>query len=326
MKKRTIVGAALLAPVLLFTACAGGNSNLALSANWYASSDITTNISGTKESLEYSVVFESTGTDAYAVDYDDGVYTAELVSENVTVGNTQEPGYHLRTTLTMTGRYTVNGATGEDFTDTVVSDVWFRNVTTELQPIRSVKTVQCHTPNANAQSTDEAYTYYEYTYTAEYDHAMTKADITIDYVQPERDDVSRSTPLSGTGTYLDNEQILFALRGLNMTSAVALRTINPVTGIVTTLSATAPSSTTETMRFSVNGAGGDEDRSIAARSLSIQYSSANSGSAQQLVYAAKVTDANSNTYRNVLLRMETSVIHSLGTLRYTLTSAQFNEK
>ena len=71
---------------------------------------------------------------------------------------------------------------------------------------------------------------YEYTYTTEYNADCTQATITIEYTQPEElETVEKVVSLSGDGSFLDNETILFAMRGVSTSSAASFRTINPVT-------------------------------------------------------------------------------------------------
>ena len=64
---------------------------------------------------------------------------------------------------------------------------------------------------------------------------------------------------------------------------------------------------------------------LAATKVTLRYDGSNSGQAQTLVYARK-TDSHSNTYRNVLLRMDVPIVQSLGTLQYTLNKATFTNK
>ena len=206
MKKRRFACLALAAPVLLLAGCAGGTSRLTLSANWYSASDITSNISNTSEKLEYSVSFESTGTDALTLSYDPGKYTVELRNDTVNTGTRVEQCYYLSTRLEITGRYIVNGETGEDFTDVVTSEAWFLDVTTELRPVKSVKKVLTHsTTNSAPDKPENAYTVYEYTYTTTYNEDCSEAQIKIEYTQPEEVPVQEVTvDVTGDGSYLDN--------------------------------------------------------------------------------------------------------------------------
>ena len=304
MKKRRFACLALAAPVLLLAGCAGGTSRLTLSANWYSASDITSNISNTSEKLEYSVSFESTGTDALTLSYDPGKYTVELRNDTVNTGTRVEQCYYLSTRLEITGRYIVNGETGEDFTDVVTSEAWFLDVTTELRPVKSVKKVLTHsTTNSAPDKPENAYTVYEYTYTTTYNEDCSEAQIKIEYTRPEEVPVQEVTvDVTGDGSYLDNETILFSCG---------------MTAVPTTESG-------KQYTFAVNGA--SEDRTPDVYSFAIGYSGNYAGQTQELTYAAKVTEGGVNTYRNVLLEMRVPALQSLGTLVYKLTSAEFNGK
>ncbi len=328
MKKRRFACLALAAPVLLLAGCAGSTSRLTLSANWYAATDNTNNISGTSEKLEYTVKFEPTGTDALTLSYDPGTYTVELRNDTIDTGTRQQQCYYLSTRLEITGRYTVNGETGEDFTDVVTSEAWFLDVTTELRPVKSVKKVLTHSAvSSTPDSPENAYSVYEYTYTTTYNEDCTQAQIKIEYTRPEEVPVQETTvDVTGNGSYLDNETILFAMRGISPSVASTFRTINPVTQTQVNCGMTAVPTTEsgKAYTFAVNGA--SADRTLDVYSFTIGYSGNYAGQTQELTYAAKVTEGGVNTYRNVLLEMRVPVLQSLGTLVYQLTSAEFNSK
>lgn len=328
MKKRRFACLALAAPVLLLAGCAGGTSRLTLSANWYSASDITSNISNTSEKLEYSVSFESTGTDALTLSYDPGKYTVELRNDTVNTGTRVEQCYYLSTRLEITGRYIVNGETGEDFTDVVTSEAWFLDVTTELRPVKSVKKVLTHsTTNSAPDKPENAYTVYEYTYTTTYNEDCSEAQIKIEYTRPEEVPVQEVTvDVTGDGSYLDNETILFAMRGISPSVASTFRTINPVTQTQVSCGMTAVPTTESGKQYTFAVNGTSEDRTPDVYSFTIGYSGNYAGQTQELTYAAKVTEGGVNTYRNVLLEMRVPALQSLGTLVYKLTSAEFNGK
>lgn len=330
MKKSHLACIALAAPALLLAGCTSGVSRLTLSANWYANSDTTVGISGTYEELQYSVTFEAkdaSPSDQLSVSYEPGVYTSKLVNSTVETAEGVMPCYYLSTRLEITGRYTLNGVTGEDFTDVVTSEAWFLDVTTELRPVKSVKNVLTHSAVSASPSTlEDGIMVYEYTYTTNYNADCSQATVVIDYTKPDNaTKVEKTIDLSGNGSYLDNETILFAMRGVSTSAACSFRTINPVTQAQSGIGMSAvPTAESKTYTFSVNGT--SAERTLNAYSFSLGYSGSNPGQPQELVYAAKVTDGNANTYRNVLLEMRVPVLQSLGTLVYRLTDAQFNDK
>lgn len=324
MKKR-LAALALIAPIACLCACSGASA-LSLGANWYRQTDTTTGISGTSENLEYSVTFTSAGNDAFYVTYDEGTYETALTSETVTLSDgTSEMGYRYYTEYAISGRYTVNGETGETFYDSITSEVIFRNVAEGLQPIRSLKTVKSTSPvSISPKTLEEAYRVYEYTYEVTYDNPISEAQIVYTRTLPSEKVTEKTVAIKTKGSYLDNEQILFALRGLDMSASASFVSINPLDMQTSTVAITSPTATSETLTLNLNGE--TSLHTIDAYSVSLAYSGGTfTGQPQTLVYAKK-QDVNDNTYRNVLIRMSVPVLQSLGTLNYTLIKAEFNGK
>lgn len=322
MKKRNLACLALAAPFLALTACSGGMSSLALSANWYAQVDSTIQ-PDTNETLSYAVSFEAAAENTF-LSYGEGTYTMHLTTETTGLADgTSDLCYHLHAELSVPVTFTVNGET-ESFTDSVISDVYFHGSKERLlQPVRSEKYVLTHSPvSASPSSLEGAYSAYEYTYMTTYDASCANADIKIEFTQPEDvNAITDSVELTGSGTYLDNEEIIFAMRGVSMSSTSAFRSINPVKRAVETVTMSeAPASASERLTFSLNGE--SAEREITTYTFSLGYSGSNPGQPQTYTYAG-VTSANDNLYRSALLRMEVPVLYSLGTLRYTLVSAVF---
>ena len=339
MKKIRLAGLMLLAPLTLLCACSGGVP-LSFAANWNRNT-ADSSVSNTREELVYEVTFTPSETPAgtLTAEYDEGTYTTLLENKNLTLsdGSSQE-GYVYTTKLTISGRFRLGSEVSETFTDTVTSTVSFLSASQRLKPVKSEKEVVSTSPVASSPSSlENAFTTYHYTYDVSYDAGLTTAtavytDLT-EYKTEEgetvrRDPETREYDITGDPTYLDNEQILFALRGLNLSSAAAtFRTINQVMGIVaevsTSANSSAASSVKENVDFTMNGEAVKQE--IDAVEVPLTYLTTPSGQSQTLVYAA-TTDANSNTYRNVLLRMEVPVLQSLGTLVYTLKEAAFADK
>ncbi len=321
MKKRHLACLALAAPVFALSACTTGTAGLALSANWFLRTGDTPT-SSANETLEYTVSFRAEASNTFLT-YEEGSYQTVLTAENTALADgSSEMCYHLTSTLSIPVVYTVNGESAR-FEDSVVSDVWFRDVSHSLQPVRSVKKVVTHTPvTTEPTSLDSAYSAYEYTYTVTYDAGCTTASIETVYTQPEAQPHSETVSIASSGgTFFDNEQILFALRGVSFSSGFSFQTINPVKYATATVStAETPASAEETLPFSIDGTEGDH--TLTTYTFSIGYGGTNPGQPQTLTYAG-VTDANNNLYRSALLRMEAPVMNSLGTLVYELKSATF---
>ncbi len=330
MKKIRLAGLLLLAPLTLLSACSGGTP-LSFTANWYRNTALGGSVNDTLEELTYEVSFTPAENDSsFSVEYDTGTYTTRLINANIALsdGSTKE-GYIYTTELTISGRYRLGSEVSEDFSDRVSSSVSFLPVTDGLKPVKSEKEVFSTSPIVSLPETLEgAIETYHYTYAVSYDAALTTAtavytDLNAETPAPE----TREYAIDGTTTYLDNEQILFALRGLSLSSVATFRTVNSVMGIVTEVSTgtstTGPTSLKESVDFTMDGTAVKTE--IDAVQVPIIYQSTPSGQQQDLVYAA-TTDTNNNTYRNVLLRMEVPVLQSLGTLVYRLKEAAFTTK
>ena len=330
MKKIRLAGLILLAPLTLLCACSGGTP-LSFTANWYRNTALGGSVNDTLEELTYEVSFTPAENDSsFSVEYDTGTYTTRLINANIALsdGSTKE-GYIYTTELTISGRYRLGSEVSEDFSDRVSSSVSFLPVTDGLKPVKSKKEVLSTSPIVSLPETLEgAIETYHYTYDVSYDAALTTAtavytDLNAETPAPE----TREYAIDGTTTYLDNEQILFALRGLSLSSVATFRTVNSVMGIVTEVSTgtstTGPTSLKESVDFTMDGTAVKTE--IDAVQVPIIYQSTPSGQQQDLVYAA-TTDTNNNTYRNVLLRMEVPVLQSLGTLVYRLKEAAFTTK
>lgn len=321
MKKRNLACLAFAVPFLTMTACTAGTASLAISPNWFLNTG-DDYISNANETLEYSVSFEPSSTNT-TLTYGEGTYKTVLSAETITLADgSTEMCYRFHTELSIPVTYTLGEET-KSFDDAVRSDVWFRDAKHSLQPVKSEKYVLSHTPMQSSapSSVDSLYTTYEYTYTVEYNADLTNADTTATYTQPETDPITQAIELSGSGTYLDNEQILFALRGVNMSSTSSFRSINPAKKAVETVGMTeTPSSAAEKLTFEMNGE--TAEREITTYTFSLGYGGTNPGATQKYTYAG-VTDANNNIYRCALLRMEVPVLNSMGTLRYTLVKATF---
>ncbi len=325
MKKIRIAGLLLLAPLTLLCACSNA-SPLTFAANWYKNTSITT-VSDTYEKLEYAVTFTpAEGTAALSVEYDAGTYTTELKNETLTLSDgTVAEGYVLTSDLKISGRYKLGGMTGETFRDFTHSVVKFLPTNEKLRPVESVKTVHSTSPlSANPNSLENATKLSHFTLAMKYEADLSKATQTFtDLAAKDAEPVVTEFDVSGKDTFLDNEQIAFALRGLDLSVGASFRTINTVMSSVQTVSVSATAAT-EDVQFEMDGKQ-MEKTAITVYETTVKYNTTLSGASQTVFYAA-TTSANGNLYRNVPLRYESPLIQSLGTLTYSLTKAQFATK
>ncbi len=328
MKKIKSATLLLLLPLALLSACGGGIQRVEIASNWYRNTSLGDYIANTREELEYAVTLtEATPHNGLTVGYS-GVYTTLLTNRELE--NTGREGYVLETSLTVHVSFTFDGKTTElPEPDTVTTRVEFLPVGDNLRPVRSVKEAKTHVPVEAPTSLADCYADYRYTYAVEYNDARTEAVVTYTDHLPDADGkipepVTRTVNIDGKTTYLDNEQILFALRGMKLTVAPLFRSINPTMGTVQEVTLReATKEVTEAVSFERNGEPFSSD-ALPAYEIRPAYRN-NIGQPYTVVIAKKTSDTD-NTFRCVPLRMEYPVLRSLGTMRYTLTKATFTEQ
>ncbi len=325
MKPKKLAPLALALPLALLAACAAADPGLAFSARWFPSPSHPDQTKAS-ETLEYTVStaeIENKQPDALYAEYE-GNYRATL---EYTVYNSV-PSYHFTGDFTAAVTYT-----GQDaITETVRSEVWFaleNDKTAPMRPFYSVRTVDSVVPDVSAEGSP--LTHYHYTFAVTYDWEADKAAVKFDNLLGDGTDSFRkdgakdeeaTVDLRGNGTYLDNEEILFALRGVSLEGGVSFRSINPVKDKtyrcvpVSTQTSTAVEYETNFMQN-----GNEVKEKIDAHRITIGYTEGNTGSPRTYVYADTVSGE--NTYRNVLLEMREPLIGGMGTLVYTLSAAKF---
>ncbi len=324
MKPKRFFSLFALAPLALLAGC-GGTVALSFSPNWYAKTT-SENLTGTYEHLVYDVTFKSNGGD-YAVEYDTGTYETTLTDDpTFSLNGKTYAAYHLHTELSLTGRYFYKNEAEEAFEDSMISDVWFLSAGASLQPLKSEKYVHSTVP-AVEPTTENLTRTFDYTYTVAYSEDRSSAEYTMDIAAPEENKgkTQDTIELETDGTFLDNEEIAFALRGIDYTSStpITFNTIDPQTNRCLSVSGSSPSAEQETVSFSINGETINE--TIPTAHIELSYNTSNPGPTRTFVYAAKTSDSE-NRFRNVLISFESPIIQSLGTLTYTLKEATFNDK
>ena len=342
MKKKLLAGASLALSAVLLTACNTVNQKLEFNTNWALNTLIDTPISSV-ETLTYDVDFDAASffqEEYYQVAYCKDIEGNKKLGVYETRLEGKADGYLYTTTLTLPVVYTFGGASTL-FEDTGTSTVEFRTAQKSLEPIKSTKRVVCHSPvNAEPTKAEGCYVSYDYEVIIEYNADCTGGTMTqIDYSAAGTLYDKAAYPNGKTTnfeidketySYLDNEQLLFALRGLSNTeisSAQKVNVYNASTKIVETVSVTPSSTDSEKFSFTINGTPiGDTPITYTPVSISTPlpsiFASTNTGAAQELHYAQTV-DPSLNTYRNVMLYMEVPVAYNIGSLTYKLKNAVF---
>ena len=334
MKKKRIASLLLLAPLALFAACST-TPKLGLEANWFNQVSTKTIPDDFKETLEYKVTFEqstSSRNGNFSMDYPNGgTYTTTFEGGS----KDGKKIYVYSTTLTMQVQYTLNGEKSKLLDDVVTTRVQFMDVANELKPISSSRLVHATAPASTSSSPattlSAAYKKYDYKTEITYDHAKQRASFSLTYLTADGEkDVTknnienRSIKIKCKGTFFDNEQLIPALRAADLSSSMALYTIDPQECSLVKLSVkNGPTAVKIKQSVKLKADEVATEHEFDAYEIGLAYNKQNSGGTQTFTFAKRSKSADSNTNRNVLLKYKYPVIYSHGTLTYTLSTATF---
>jgi len=333
--KTLVILLACLLGVSTLSACTNENPT-SFRAYWTADATLPESL-GFSERLEYDVTFTA-GTSSlanYSVNYLNGKYETALTTKQVE--GSSEIIYVYETKLTMDVVYTYKTESTTPLKDSVTTRVEFRNADELLQPISSHKEFVCHSPMSSAASLEDCYQKYDYVIDTTYEGKKGATSVTsylLDDETGERLINSDGTFAIGEGTsykknftindkknaYLDNEQLLFAIRGIEANSSTSEKILvySPLTAAMQTINVSFSSSKSEEFTFNRNGV--DSKNSIEYYPVSLSISSKNPG-ATQTAWIAKKNASGENVHRNLMLRLITPLSYGLGSLTYSLTSA-----
>lgn len=334
MKKKLFAALCVALGSVMLVGCNQASQKLQFNTNWSLNTMNDTPIS-TVETLTYEVDFVGTTfmqADYFSVAYCKDENGNDKFGSYVTTLEGKGDGYLYTTTLTLPVSYTFGGETVV-FEDVITTSVEFKNTKLSLTPVSSIKTIACHTPrNSKPSSIDGCYIDYSYSVTTTYNADCT-AGTTVMLDTSEKGTLydKKKFPNGQTTefsidqekySYLDNEQLLFALRGLSNTSLATSKKVNVYNAskkTVQTVTITPETEDSEKYDFTVNGVALPENTAIDYTPVQIALPK---GAAQTLHYARTTDDAN-NTYRNVLLYMRVPVAYNIGYLEYSLKNAVF---
>lgn len=332
MKRKKILSlAALLLGASVLASCSG-SSHLSFNANWYYDTTANLDVNLSEETLGYEVVYESANglyAEHYTTTYGTGSYTTSLKTTEVE----GEYVYEYSTNFTIDVSYLLRstGESSETFTDEVQTLVRFKSVSGGLAPLYSYKKMVCHSPNGTeVKKLDHCYTYYNYTVETTYADgkgAATVTDFEGTYLNKKEGEEKAEKKDTFTAshedyTYLDNEQLLFALRGMAASSTKA-SVYSAYTESKQTISIDANKAIGGEFTFSEDG-GEAKKHNINYVPFSLTINSSTPG-ATQSVWVAETVAPTKNTYRNVILQIETPLSYGMGSLVYKLTSANFSK-
>lgn len=327
MKKKFLIALSAISACAVLLASCGSGSPTEFSANWYKYTATPTVLPNTSETLVYSVALQadSASNSVYSVNYTNGTYTTELTA----VSEEGESGllYCYTTRLEIDVQYFYNGFPDENvFTDVVETKAVFRNTQPgQLRPLYSEKSVYSHSPYGPQPSETKYYELYDYSVRIDYDKEENSG---VCVVTDRRETANAAEPsvknfsFSDGYSYIDNESLLFSIRGMSLTSSHQVQCYNSSLNAVQGIKITPSSEETQNFEFEINGV--KAARAISYYPTSVVAASSPSG-ATRTVWYASTTDSSNNLYRNVMLKLEDPVSYNLGTLEYTLVSASFTD-
>lgn len=313
MKKIVLALAAVLA-VSSFAACTTTDQKLIFNDYWEQNSLAPS--SSLEETLEYKVSFEKgSGLDAvgYSLSYGEGTYVTTLKS--------QGQGYVYTTSLTIPVTYQYEGDESATKTDSVQTEVVFQRSSNALRPVSSKKSVVSHTPiNSGAFSTESCFSPYNFSVETTYP-TEGKATSTVTYNKGEGDPDVVSSSFNFDGgkySYLDNEQLLLALRAISTsTSSGSVKIYNPYVETTQKIDLTFSEAVGAEFSYTLNGV--QAKTNITYRPVTIKIDDKNPGSSQT-AWIATTSNPENNEHRNVMLKLVTPLSYSLGELVYELVS------
>ena len=306
-----------------FAGCAGANQKIMFEPYW--NDNVSSGAIEIDETLTYSVKYDNENVSQlvnYTLDYTDGIYTTHLVGEKVN----GELIYTYTTELNINVKFTL-GSESKEFTDVMTSEVKFKFAS--LQPISSKKEFKSHSPNDGQSVTlKDCYEFYHYAVETTYLDDCTGGTTVIKNLDPDHPkDNDYSFEINQAKlTYLDNEQLLFALRGIRPTTTSAK--VNVYSPFVNTVQKVSISFATEETREATFSTDGKEAKknNITVRPASIVLDERNPGATQKAFVAKHSEAEGSNKNHNVLVYWETPIAYNLGTLQYNLQSMTYIKK
>jgi len=312
------------------SACEACSGNTKVSFKDYYLSDANHAVSEVNETLSYDVVHEGNNSyNGYKINYANGTYTTTLTKnkDNKDTPFNESETYTLVSKFSIDVTYEFNG-TSVEFTDTTNASVIFYAAKNSLQPLSSQKTVYSHSPSQNTPSKiEDCYTEYHQTITTEYNDACTGGKTTVvnhKFPNSQPDVQNFEIEDADKYTYLDNEQLLFALRCMTPTTSGKVQIYSPFVKSVQTIKTVFGSANTSQFHLKLNGATEKQTYEISYLPVNVDLEAKHNGATQE-VWIAETLNITNNEYRNVMLQYTTPLPFNLGKLQYKLVSANFTK-
>ena len=322
MKRKFLTTAvtALLATSML-SAC--GMSNKVTFMDFWKKSVAESVINTVTEVSEYNVSFTEGSNTSFSVAYQNGTYKTTFISEM----KDQKIVYTYTTEFSIQVQYTCAGETSEWLNDSVTTTVSFQSSNNGLKPISSEKHGINHSPLSIGPATiTTAYKKYDMSLKTIYDETCENATSTITDNLLDKNNVTTNTftVSHDSYNYLDNEQLLFAIRCLNLAenTSAKFRVYSPFANTTQKIKASCGAEVTKDFTFAIGGE--SATRNLAYYPVTVQLSAKNNNTGTpKTLWIAKTTDAQNNTYRNAMLRQEIPLSFNLGTLVFELKNTTF---
>lgn len=318
MKRKIFLAMTTVISALFLASCScdgcAGNPKVSFKDYYWKDADYA--VTEVNETLSYAVTHSGNNSyNDYTVHYSDGVYEMHLQK-------TGEDVYTLETNFSIGVSFEYGGVSTEVFQDSTSSTTTFYSAKNMLRPISSTKTVVSHSPAQNApEKLEDCYTLYNQTVTTVYDGA--KGTTTVVNNENQKS-ITTNFEFEDTDkyAYLDNEQLLFALRCMNPSATGKVQIYSPYANAVQVISTAFGSNVSGNFNLKLNGATESQAYQVSYTPVTLEIDAKLNGNTQT-VWIAKTTDTNNNTYRNVMLKYVAPLPLTLGEFTYNLVSATF---
>ena len=315
MRNKKILSIACLALSFSFlTACAGAPQKTNFNNAWNINSLVFEQID---ERLEYTVTFEKGESFGYDLSYSNGSYVSTLKSA---VDENGKNIYLYTTELSIDVTFTYGEQSSGILHDSVKTETAFYPAENGLAPISSKKWVTSHSPvGSKPSSLEDCYSAFTYEYAIMYNDGVGECTL-VNGGKTEKYSFHYDKE---TRSYLDATQMLLVLRARPVrTNSTRIRSYNPFTKSIQTIACVARASAEGEFEYYKNGSETKEKQTISYRPFQFQLDENRPGFAQT-AWIANTTNLELNTHRNVMLRLETPIYHSMGMLVYQLVSASY---
>lgn len=250
---------------------------------------------------------------------------------------TKEKVYALKTELKVSGEYIFGQEqSGVKFTDSLVTETYFRSSKNGLQPVYSMQDVTSTVPKSlYPDSKEEMCEQLDYTYTVSYNSTCTGAKIT--YTPASGNSQVTNLQFDGTpGTLFDNNSLYTVIRGLSLSDgySTALNLLSPADGGFKAVSVSCAgegeldAEADADIIAALTAAYGQPETEESEEESEEQHSnifynpvtisSADGRGVARLAWYAEVENERDNTYRATMLRLVQPLSYNLGSWEFRL--------